>query len=273
MPTPPKRPIPLWQWPNVLALDAALIATLWQAALASNIGASLSMAAHLVLGCSVWLSYTADRLFDVAWRDSSALLSVRHRFAKHQRIALWRVWVAVFIANLITATQLSSVQLKQGSVLLVLCLLYTFLNQKFSRHFFPKELCVALIYTSGVAVLLPASPPLTFLGLFAYLCWLNCLVIAKKESTVDAHLRIRSMAGAIRDEHLTPLIALGALIAFFVGSPLTGALATSFVLLGLINAWRKRLPTEIFRVLADSVLLLAPALVSVHFTMSLFSPC
>lgn len=256
-----QRPIPLWQWPNVLALDAALIAVLWQAALACAIGVSLSTLAYLVLGCSVWLSYTADRLFDVAHRSPSALLSVRHRFAKRHRILLWQLWVGVLSVNLIAATQLSGTQLGQGSVLLLLCLLYTYLNQKFSRRYFPKELCVALIYASGIAILLPTTPPFTFLGLFAYLCWLNCLVIAKKESTVDARLEIYSMASSLHARNLAPLIALGAFAALLVGSPLGGALVASFALLGLVQVGRKQLPTEVFRVLVDSALLLAPAFV------------
>ena len=36
MPAPPQSSIQLWQWPNVLALDATLIAILWQAALIAS---------------------------------------------------------------------------------------------------------------------------------------------------------------------------------------------------------------------------------------------
>jgi hypothetical protein len=260
MPSPRQASIRVWQWPNVLALDAALIAVLWQAALAAAMGLTLAAPTYFVLGLSVWLSYTADRLLDAARRDSGALLSTRHRFAKRRRTLLVRVWWAVLLIDGITATQLSADPIKQGSALLLLCLLYTWLNQKLSRHFFPKELCVALIYAGGVAVLLPKAPPFTFLGLFAFLCLLNCLMIAKNEATVDAHLRVRSIAGWITAAQLSPLFGLGVVLAFFAPTPLKTALISSFALLGLVHACRTRLPTETFRLLADGVLLIGPAL-------------
>jgi len=253
-----RRSVALWQWPNVLAIDAALIAVFWQAALAAAMDLPLSMVAHLVLGLSVWLTYTADRLFDVAQRDASTLFSARHRFVKRQHVRLWRIGALALIVNLVAATQLTGTQLKQGGGLLLFCLLYTFLNQKLSRRFFPKELCVALIYAAGVAILLPQPPPITFVALFSYLCLLNCLVIGKKESRVDAHLRVHSMAGKLRGTVLMPLIWLGALFAIFLTAPLKGALFASFVLLGLLHGLRARLTTEVFRVLADGVLLLGP---------------
>lgn len=250
--------IRLWQWPNVLALDAALIAVLWQAALALAMGLALPLAAYLVLGLSVWLSYTADRLLDVARRDASALLSVRHRFAKRATDRLWGIWAVALVINLVVATQLSSQQLKQGGLLLLLCLLYTALNQRYSKRFFPKEPCVAIIYAGGVMVFLPELPPLTFVVLFAYLCLLNCLMIGAKETSVDAQLRIHSVASGIRRTYLSPLSWLGAVSAFFMDTPLSIALLLSFVLLGLLNALHQRLTIEVYRVLADGLLLLGP---------------
>ena len=84
--------IRLWQWPNLLAVDAALIALAWQAAFAAALGNEVSAAAQIVLGLSVWLTYMADRLFDVAKRplqqlhsDSSPVL--RSNTAKHSGAA------------------------------------------------------------------------------------------------------------------------------------------------------------------------------------------
>ena len=261
MPESNRDTIRLWQWPNVLALDAALIAVLWQAALASAMGLPVSTFAHLVLGLSVWLSYTADRLFDVGRREPGSLLSLRHRFAKRQRIRLWRVWLAILIGNLLAATQLSGTQLKHGGVLLLLCLLYTCLNQRFSKSFFPKELCVALLYAAGIVVFIPGSPPISFTILFAYLCLLNCLMIGTKETSVDAHLRVHSMANGVHGAYRSPLIWIGAAVVFLVETPLQGALVVSFVLLGSVHLLRKQLALEAFRVLADGVLLIAPILV------------
>lgn len=88
--------IRLWQWPNLLALDAALIALAWQAAFAAALGNEVSAAAQIVLGLSVWLTYMADRLFDVAKRPLQQLHSTRHQFAKQHRKTLWRCWWCVY---------------------------------------------------------------------------------------------------------------------------------------------------------------------------------
>ena len=144
--------IRLWQWPNILAIDTALVAILWQLGLVRALNTEIGWAASAVLGLSVWLTYVADRLFDVRSREKVALFSLRHQFAKRYRQALWYAWFVLLAMNLLLARQLTGMQLKNGCLLLIFCLLYTILNQKLSRHFFPKEICVALIYASGVII-------------------------------------------------------------------------------------------------------------------------
>ena len=189
-------PIRIWQWPNLLAVDAALVALLWQAAFAAALGHEVSVAAQIVLGVSVWLTYMADRLFDVAKRPLQQLHSTRHRFAKQHFRALWGVWCGALVTNIALAlTELSIRELRNGAVLLALCLLYTALNQTLSRRFFPKEICVAIIFAGGVIVfLLPNAGIWLSAGSFALLCLINCLMIGAKEQQVDAALQVRSMA-------------------------------------------------------------------------------
>ncbi|MFQ3271378.1 MAG: hypothetical protein ACI9A1_001702, partial [Lentimonas sp.] len=132
--------IRIWQWPNLLALDAALIALVWQAAFAAALGFPVSTTAPVVLGLSVWLTYMADRLFDVARRPVEQLQAVRHRFAKQHARKLWTLWSCTLILNIgLAFTGLSINELCNGFILLAICLLYTGLNQALSRRFFPKE--------------------------------------------------------------------------------------------------------------------------------------
>lgn len=254
-----------WKWPNMLGLDAVLIAVLWQCALASALDLSLGGAVPLVLGLSVWLSYSADRLFDVARREPRNLLSLRHRFAKRHRVRLWRIWAGVLVVNLIAATQLNPDQLKNAAWLLTICLAYTVLNQKFERRFFPKELCVALIFSWGVIVFLPGPVPLGFVALFAYLCLVNCLIIGAKESKVDAHLRVRSMASILPHPYPGIFIVPGAVTVLVIETPLEAALLFSFAGLGTVYCLRKYIHVETYRVLADAVLLVGP-LIGFFFT-------
>ncbi len=243
-----------WQWSNLLALDAALIAVLWQAALASAQGISLGAPAHIVLGLSVWLTYVADRLFDVSSRPEASLLSLRHQFAKRHARTLWSIWCGVLAVNLLLATQLSMIQIRRGALLLALCLLYTLLNQKLSRRFFPKELCVALIYAGGVAVFQPATVPLGFVACFAWLCLLNCLIIGAKEKSIDAELRVHSLAPLIAERWLSTFAILSTVAMFWVDGILNQPLALSFGLLGGLHWLRGKIATENFRVLVDTAL-------------------
>ncbi len=247
---------PLWQWPNILAIDAALIAILWQLGLASFLDAEIGWAASGVLGLSVWLTYVADRLYDVRSREQVVLFSQRHQFAKQNHQTLWRVWFVLLAINLLLARHLTAMQLKNGFLLLIFCLIYTILNQKLSRNFFPKEICVALIYASGVIIFIPVAYPLGFFGIFALLCLLNCLMIGAKEKVIDAKMRIHSVTPLIAEGWLTPLALLGAGLAIWRGGELWLGLALSLGLLGLLHGLRKRISMETFRVLADAILVL-----------------
>jgi hypothetical protein len=253
--------IRLWQWQNLTALDAALIAVLWQGLLAHALKLELSFAAHSVLGISVWLTYLADRLLDVATRTEGSLLSLRHQFAKRYTRPLWLIWLGILSLNLALATQLSREQLLRGACLLAVCLIYTLLNQKLSRRFFPKEICVALIYAGGVAVFLPKSAtPLFFIASFAWLCLLNCLIIGAKEKHIDAKLQVHSLSSFASGKWLGLIALLSGLTMMASKVSCKRSLALSFVLLALLHLARNKISIENFRVLADELLAFGPLL-------------
>ena len=248
--------IRLWQWPNILAIDTALAAILWQLGLVRALNTEIGWAASAVLGLSVWLTYVADRLFDVRSREKVALFSLRHQFAKRYRQALWYAWFVLLAMNLLLARQLTGMQLKNGCLLLIFCLLYTILNQKLSKHFFPKEICVALIYASGVIIFMPVAYPLGFFGVFALLCLLNCLMIGAREKVIDAKMHVHSIATLVAERWLTLLALFGAGLAIWRGGELWLGLALSLGLLGMLHGLRKRISMETFRVFADASLVL-----------------
>ena len=252
------RKIHFYQWPNLIALDAALIAVAWQVTLARALEVSLAAPAYIVLGLSVWLTYMADRLFDVASRSEDSLRSLRHQFTKRYKGTLWRIWWSVLMVNLVFATQLSATQLKRGLVLLAFCLLYTWLNQRLSRRFFPKEIFVAFIYSGGVVLFLPTAASTSFFVFFALLCLLNCLIIGAKEKAIDAQMQVHSIAPIIAERWLA-LSALSLHLLVILVAP-TGAIAmsVSFLALGVLHLLRRRLSAESFRILADTALLLPP---------------
>lgn len=253
--------IQIWQWPNILALDAAFIAVVWQAVFAECFSSQSTFCSQSVLALSVWLTYMADRLFDVSKHQPSQLQSLRHRYAKQYAQTLWRIWWVLLIANsAIALCGLSSHQMRNGLVLLALCLTYTALNQIFSRKFFPKEPCVALIYAGGVIVfLLPNAslwqPAMTF----ALLCLINCLIIGKKEHRVDAALRIQSLS-SIPVACIITLEVTCAILIILQNEAFRQPALLSLAALMILHATQKKVSVEHFRVLADSALFVGPAI-------------
>lgn len=244
--------IHIWQWPNLLALDAALIAVCWQATLSNS---AFATAPATVLALSVWLTYMADRLFDVSKRDHTQLVSARHRFAKQHIQLLWRIWSAILIVDLAVALLfLSPHTLKQGLWLLGFCLLYTQLNQVFSKYFFPKEVCVALIFAAGTVILMQDAKP--FLKVFALslLCLCNCLAISRQEQYIDLALGVHSLSSVRCLLPISFIACGGAAITF---API---IIPSYLALLLLVKGHRHITAERFRVLADLSLLISPAI-------------
>ena len=249
------RKIQLHQWPNVLALDAALIAIAWQAALAASVNVTIEWPASAILGLSVWLTYLADRLFDVGQQAHSKFVSLRHRFAKKNKCLLWGIWWGALVINLGLATRLNAYQIKRGFILLAICLLYTFLNQKLSRRFFPKEICVAIIFTAGVVIFIPAHIPLSLSLALAWLCLLNCLVIGVREKEVDAQMQVHSIAPLLVEHYLLIAAFVSAIAMARVQSELSLTMAFCAVAMASVHFYSARLKIENFRVLVDAILL------------------
>ncbi|MGJ8652951.1 MAG: hypothetical protein ACSHX8_06725 [Opitutaceae bacterium] len=251
----PKTHIKWWQWLNVTALDAAAIAISWQWIFATSTGTILNGYTYAILGTSVWLTYMADRLFDVKQCKVEELLSNRHQFAQKHQKQLWRYWWGLLIFDVCMALyRLTWNELRSGIFLLIICLVYTFANQRLSNRFFPKEICVAIIFTGGVTVFQQAQ--INYLALFAFflLCLTSCLAIGHKERDVDKALGVKSIASKL-SPHCTWLCMLSALILCFC-MPLQQAISIGIPLTALcvLYALRDYLSVEKFRILIDSSL-------------------
>jgi len=251
--------IKFWQWPNILAVDAGLLSAAWLWVFAREQSAGLGMMPYVILVLSVWLTYSADRLFDVSSRAQSQLLSARHQFAKRHARMLWLIWAGLLLLSITLAiTSLSHTQLGKGFVLLFVCLTYTGLNQVLSKRFFPKELMVAVIFAWGTQVFLPAHTEWLCLAGFTLLCLANCLSIGWKEKTIDAGLKVRSLTNILSIRWINLLLLAGISLSLF--SSCMVALLPSILGLALIHFKRGHFSREAFRVLCDSALLLGPLL-------------
>lgn len=88
---------PWWLWPNLLSLDAPLVAVVWLFMLAKTWGVSYHPGhEYVVLALVVWVIYVADRLLDALVHGDSSRCQERHRF--HLRYRRWFAALATVAA-------------------------------------------------------------------------------------------------------------------------------------------------------------------------------
>jgi cytochrome bd-type quinol oxidase subunit 2 len=96
---------PLWLYPNLLSLDAPLVAVAWLHVFAQTWQLLyLPWVAYVSLGLTVWLIYVADRLLDVSLLGGpSAKLEARHEFHNRHRKLFQITAIAAALVVLILA--------------------------------------------------------------------------------------------------------------------------------------------------------------------------
>ena len=274
---PSARVTPWWLWPTVLSLDAPAVALLWLVLIAPSASVRATPPEMIVLGCSVWLAYCADRWIE-GWRLTPGEIHThRHRFHQRWRWPIAAAWASVLLVDLAAAFRgLPPEELRAGALLLVAVAAYLLSHQlvhRNSRWRAPKEACVALLLGAGAAVF-PISRPgghpagmVVPLTLFVLLCFSNCALISAWEHEVDrAHgqtsLALQFGAAGSLWRALPWALALAAAGAWLCAGPAhrtaaACALASS-VLLGAVDLAQARIGRVTARVLAD-VALMTPA--------------
>jgi hypothetical protein len=245
---PQSSPSPWWLLPNRAALDAPLVAAVWQRFLAGRFGVTVPWAATAALTATVWGIYLADRWFDARRGDCP---TDRHRTAaRRPRLFAGGIAVAIGLAAA-AATRLPAGYIRCGSAVAVGVASYLGLVHLAADGLksLPgmKEFLVGLGFAAGVAVPLWAAGPsasrwLPCVVVFGGLCWLNCRLIDRWESGADASWSDGLLAIAVLAGSAGLPIAVGqAIIAAAVG-------------LLAVHLFCRRFPRPA-RVLADAVLL------------------
>lgn len=251
---------PWWLWPNLLSLDAPLVAVSWQALFARHLHLPVNAAVSLVLLLTVWLLYALDRCFD-SLRPAGPAESPRHRFYRlHRGEVRPFALAAVCTIVLLAVTALPPPILASGAAIAMAVLLYFGIVHLTSWRWC-KELAVAALFALGVclpaASLAPAFPPALILPavLFTLLCWLNCAAIDRWESGPEnPHASTRWIAGHLRS---AALLIVGIAVGGYArtASLIFAAVAVSALAFLLIDRAQSRLSTNALRVLADFALL------------------
>ena len=209
---------PIWSYCSISALDAPLISIAWYLYFAQNsFNASLNTQHCLILGVSVWLGYMADRLFDIRFKKENQLTSLRHQFCKENEFKLWILWLIILIPIVIfSLNTLNNDKLFVGLTLILFILLYNFLNQYFSRKRFPKEICVAALFSYGTLFLIEEPFKIETFMHFTMICFLNCLILTHKDRPVDKLMGINSWTHPFSHRSISIIIALKCLYFLIV---------------------------------------------------------
>lgn len=270
---------PLWLYPNLLSLDAPLVAVAWLHVFATTWRQYLPWEFYASLGLAVWAIYASDRLLDVSLQGQpGGNLKARHEFhRKHRKPFRIAILAAVAAAVGLAVTTMPStiyIHLLLGGVLVAGFFGLSMLSSQ-SPDEVPhlKNVLAGLTFAFGTSMsahiyrgygiddLLTSREFLSF----AVLCVLNISAIDLWEhASRAADIEIK----ASDELSLTlPLAVLGAAALGFAAldgnqavRPFFYAILTGAALLHVLNRNRTRFSIDALRVLAD-VALLVPVLV------------
>jgi hypothetical protein len=172
---PSSRPgnTPWYLWPNLLGLDAPLVAILWCWFYADVQGISLPAALLMLLGGAVWSIYTIDRLLDARYiRLVGAQSTERHRFAVCHRRAFLAGLVTVIAAGLYGAGWVIPAGILYMGLALLLAGLFYFL-----LVWSPRLRCIAIGLRVGLATLLGTASWLSQLPLLTKILYSLVLLV------------------------------------------------------------------------------------------------
>src|SRR5579862_616120 len=241
-----------WLWPNLLSLDAPVVALLWQLLFVRCFHGSLGPLPAALLAIAVWLIYVADRTLD-AWRGLTE--QPRHEFYGRHWRAVLPIWIAALGGGAWLAwSRLPRPLFVEGAVVASGTALYlaaVHLAPGLLRRSGSKESAVAVLFGLGASLAawpgVQTTSDVLAILLFSCLCWMNCAAIDDWEHGHELRPSIIAAAG---------LVALIAACLLRDHRPILGGAETAGALgLVVIDRLRGRYSPEALRVLADVVLL------------------
>lgn len=265
-----KDSAPIWLWPNVLGLDAPIVAVAWQGLLADRFSLPLHLPSRLALGLTVWAIYILDRLLDARTPpvpDEPA----RHRYCRRHWWPMAALLALVVAADAwIVFERLRPAILHEGLIPLAGVLVYLGLFHVLGPGVrVPKEIAAAVLFTAGTFLTawtrIPSARLLWPAAAFFALCLANIVAIETWEwrelpnKSTTPHSLTRWLARIyLFWVSATVILCLGAGRNEWYLSIALGAAGCE-----LLYVMRRRLSLEARRALVDGVLL-APLLFLLH---------
>lgn len=281
--------IRLWQLVNLCSLDAVTVGLTWQLIFTLQFcGRFPSWVESSIIGTSIWLAYTADRILDSRQLQCDLPHTSRHHFHHQFRRPICFLWMLALGFNAILIIHFSTVnQIKWGMSCLLLVCFYLLNVQKtnWTIRRIPKEIQAGCIFGFGVSLVSwsSSSERPTFQLFFStvvtgFLFSINCATVAYWERQLDAAQTFSSWT-ARRSATLYPIaialvfeFALIISLLFFEAIPrlIAGCLLSSALCLAITVVTNRKLhmhcpdalltkPLAIRELLADISLILPPS--------------
>jgi len=150
-----KKRLPLWLLPNLLSLDAPLVAVAWMWMLAQALRVEyVHAAAWWVLPVSVWCVYVLDRVIDAWIHPGMGEGSPRHQFHWRWRWPLLMMALAAGVTCLYQSLYvLPRSMFSAGLVAMAMCAVYFILAFFQGREVpYGKNLLAGMIFAMGVGI-------------------------------------------------------------------------------------------------------------------------
>jgi signal transduction histidine kinase len=271
---PDSRRTPSWLWPNLLSLDAPIVALAWLFMFEKTWRMYLPWHSFAALGLSVWAIYVWDRILDLKLLGAGdEKLGARHEF--HRRCLPWAGWLAllaIIAAGVLAGFFMPAEIIHYGKIVLVMMVAFFVLTVfALQDREIPvvRNIFAGVIFGYGTAMAAHVYVPLyeTQRGpwelfrapemlAFAFLCVLNISAIhfwEHSRRTSDEERRAQN------DLSVTiPLTVLATFCLLFAlrdpdstTRPFFYAILTASALLYVLNRQRERFSTDALRVLAD----------------------
>jgi hypothetical protein len=254
-------------WPNLLTLQAPVVAVLWQVLLAHSLHLKLDGFAPWALGLAVWLIYVSDHLMDTARPCPNLTEPPRKAFSRRHRDKF--LVIAIVVASVLAAGVIRflwEIAARVGWQISVGVGCYFALIHFTPPHWrgnWPREMVVAAIFTLGTfaAVWFHAGentgPLVGPAALFAALVCTNCSLIETWEWEERPNSVARWVARHLPHVGITIALASAALaLAGLIPSPFGAASFISglgFALLAIARS-RQKLPIRFVSPAADLIL-------------------
>lgn len=260
--------------PNLVGLDAPVVAVVWMKVFGRLADVEVSDRATWLLFLAVWLIYSMDRWLDASRRAfyETERHQIHEGFPRSIQLAYGLVLLLLFkdaVIGLNARAWIAGVMLVFMTAGYFFCVHWQ--GERFPRSL-PKELWVGMVFAAGCA-LVPWSLGkglecwIWIVPLLGWVCFLNCAAITRWEN-----LRMdRERPGSLLNTWPVFLARLAwicgitsavciALLLFLPAQRLAlVSLAVSGVLLGMMDVFRESMDRRLLRVLAD-VALLTPLL-------------